>query len=477
MSECAKFRCSQLISGCHIGRCECSTNSESNCGCSPMIRLPSISDLISKNQCDDRKITIQKLKEIVRGREKIALGLGAGVSIPVKLPNWYGLVSKMLGYSIQYDIMNNRKEELTEEDIARAYELTNAMINGNLESLRSTDTLESGEYIAQHFSDPDASEKVQRQIPGMSMQIMLERMLRKAKMPLQFLEEMQVESKGIFGPNMSISDLEIVTNWWKNLQKEKSLFGQLESLATTLPRQKDDILKIIAKENTMAAISYLLSSSNGIRKVMTYNYDPMVEVYTHELYGNSILCRDGEDGCLAYPSGEDLEIFHVHGFVPGWIREKYSYLNLPNTSESLILSEDSYYDIERSGIYDWSSRTQACFLNDWSCIFVGFSASDYNFKRILRQMEMRRKPGCNEECKHYIIFTVDDIAKTTYQDICKYYISKNISTNAEQIQKDTLFLLRNILECKRRYWQRFNIKPIWITVPEISELLVSLVNP
>lgn len=459
--------CNHLMQDPTISQASCADCVKSSCGCSPSMIVPPTDSLLSNNQKKIKSQSILKVKELI-GKSEVALVLGAGVSIPAKMPNWSTLVSKMMGYSLRYGVETAYQctGRLSDDD-KRIIKLCDEMIEGNLVFLSNMDVLESGQYIAQQFDDPTVSEPWRLQ--ELSMKIMVERMLRTAKHPVQML--IDACNAEAFGEK---SDA-LIEKWRSQLNDEWSVDvlpttkDLYDDIVSNFKISRNEIEKVISEQNTITAVAYLLSRKNGIKKAMTYNYDPLVELYSKVLFDSKVIAYNGNDNHKSYSLKDgECNLFHLHGFVPGHFASIKT-LDLPKPSERLILSEDSYYAIEKNGLYDFSSRIQVNFLEEKKCLFVGFSATDYNFKRILRQIGFRKGEPC-----HYLIYTIDDVAKYTYQDVCRYHLKSNEPFDVDAVRKDSALLLARILDNKKAYWNRFQIEPIWTTIADLPQLLVEL---
>lgn len=468
-----KIKCSKLQCFDHVYKC--ATHPSCECGCESNINISSINDILHNIQKSTQEEYIMKIADSVKAKNA-ALVLGAGVSIPANMPNWVGLVSKMIGYSMQYDRVGALFVENPDEgDVnIRKTALSKALIHGDLKFLRGVNTLESAEYVSQTFDDVTLPREIRDRLPEASIKAMVHSMVNDSKKPHAILSDYcsahpdssivrslpeaireQIESKSLVGEN---------------------LFQEIKNYLS------EGMQKAIAETNTISAVSYLLSRSNGIHTAMTYNYDPLVQEQMIELFGMEPQKIVTHSGKWNSTNEETTEIFHVHGFVPGDRHRKMAnddenFLSVfPATSERLILSEDSYHEIEENGVYNWSSTIQSHFLNKYNCIFVGFSAEDYNFKRILRQLGP--VPEAIEPCRpwHYLILTVGDFIKQTYEDVCRYYVNQyknGMPENAvEEIAADCEVLIQYTLECKKKYWHRYHIHPIWVGVEDIPQLLL-----
>lgn len=481
------------------GQWRCVKKDVNSCGCRPWIQLPHVEQLLSEEQLKKRLETIGKIQGAIK-EGNTALVLGAGVSIPAGLPNWVGLVSKMMGHAIQYSQINewlkNKPEEkkIKENDVR----LTDALIRGELCFLNGINVLESGEYIQQRFDDPVLPDKLRDQLPGLAMKGMISRMVDNALTYEELLAKCfcRQSDKPVFADVQNGDKArknEILKEWMEKMindpaEEKRELRALYNKIAGGIDLTKEKTKKQIAELNTIFAVAYLAVAKKGIHNVMTYNYDPLIQEYMIELFGidkESVITYTDTEGWERRinidKEGEIRKFFHVHGFVPRECRCKN---NLPENesafpaeSDSLILSEDSYYDVEQNGAYNWSSSVQAYFLNKHQCIFVGFSAEDYNFKRILRQQGMKHKgyESFRGEGKyHYLIYTIDDLVKNIYMDVCRYHLQRP-EKKACSVEGDTKILLRHVLNSKKKYWKRFGICPVWVTVDEIPELLAGLI--
>jgi len=452
-----KILCRKWICG-KDGVFHCTQTDKSPCGCQSSIQYPrNINDILNEDQKRERNRAIQKIRESIwNGRA--ALVLGAGISKPSEMPGWNGLISKMMGYAIQYDQLNREGSTVIKTadkvERARLLELTRSLADGRLSLLGNVNTLESAEYVAQLFDTAAAGPGLRRRLEGRAIGSMVRRIVEQSKKPEDLLR----------APKTGLQE---------RVRECKS-----RSPCATIPEIVAEIgEKEVARKNAMFAVSYLLSSENGIRRAMTYNYDPLVQEHMIDLYGvdsGQLITHPGLWGTGSV-GPDSREIYHVHGFVAGSRHLKKSNSQVfPEKSGPLILSEDSYYRIEREEAYNWSSSIQSYFLNRYQCIFVGFSADDYNFRRILRQIGEERTAQ-----PHYLILSVRKWISDIYEDVCRARISqaKQAAAKAEmeKIPEDVILLLQYILECRAIYWKRrFNIYPIWATVEEIPQLLTDL---
>lgn len=117
-----------------------------------------------------------------------------------------------------------------------------------------------------------------------------------------------------------------------------------------------------------------LSTGGGLRGIVTYNFDDLLEEQ---------LRRDGVTCVPVYAEeAPDLDetalpVYHVHGFLP---RDSSLY---PARGESdIVFSEEEFQRLFLDP-YCWSNLTQLQLLRESTCLFVGQSMTDPNLRRLL----------------------------------------------------------------------------------------------
>ncbi len=450
--------CNKWPKQCSLCRCMAAIRPHQGChNCQASIICPPVSELLNEDQMRNRMKRLGSIRTAICDHQ-VALVLGAGVSKPSKMPMWSALISKMMGYAVEWELLQRYYCCKTGEDkrkIKNQLDLTRKLIKQKIYLLGGVNTLESAEYVAQFFDDPTAETWMREGLPEAAIRTMIERIIDSSLSPDELFNEDAPPGTG-------------------------SLAERVETLGWNA----------VAKLNTMFAISYLLSAENGIHQAMTYNYDPLVQEHMMGIFGvnpDNIITHPGKWNPMA-GSSDLREIYHVHGFVSGKRHKQTNLKNVyPDESGSLVLSEDSYYRIEQKEAYNWSSSIQSNFLNRYNCIFVGFSAEDYNFRRILRQRGDNMQDGADESKKdqplHYLILTIDDWVRDTYKSVCSAYWDEYEKEKIlpkpkqEEVAEATKCLLQHILDSREKYWKRFGIIPIWVSVEEIPSLLASLLTP
>ena len=175
-----------------------------------------------------------------------------------------------------------------------------------------------------------------------------------------------------------------------------------------------------------------------------------------------------KDGEIVDPSPDsNVLIYHPHGYLslPG----TYSYNNKhTDESDSLILSESSYYEQERY-CYSWENYILSHALINSHCIFFGWSGTDYSFRRILKNLEHRPKKIEDRKQFHYLIITVNSMYKTLLKH-AKALKSMNIDSESDYIKNK----MSAYLALKEEYWKSYGFLPIWTTYEELPKLIDEL---
>jgi hypothetical protein len=134
-----------------------------------------------------------------------------------------------------------------------------------------------------------------------------------------------------------------------------------------LPAPKD----IQTGNPTMRGVVELCSASlnNGVKNVITYNYDSILE-HALDTTAYRAIWKAGR-----YLSGNYLPIYHVHGYVPFDGKTGSS----PN---QIVFTEDQYNKVA-SDPYSWSNLIQIHCLSSTVGLMIGLSLSDRNMRRLL----------------------------------------------------------------------------------------------
>lgn len=395
--------------------------------CPYCVDVPKV-ELLLNQEAQDACAAYQEEIRTALADDHATLVLGAGVSKPMEMPDWLELISKMAGYAQQYaDYMGG---ELNDSEDIRRLCIEQELCSGNLKLFNKVNVLESGQYIEEALRKAAGKKSVQELLKE-TLSIIIEQSLTPAK-------------------------------WRRTKWKESYPNGEN-------PRGYP---LLAAEHNSLCAAAYLLYTKHGFRRVLTYNFDTLVQEFlinTFRVSPHRIFTHPGE--WSEYPRRgirDPIDIFHVHGCIPRKNKLIKPSCAFPKESEQIVLTESSYYDTEQFGVYNWQNSIQSYYLNRDHCVFVGFSAEDYNFRRILRQMEKKRHPN------HYLILTINDVMRESWATVCRRHLFSSVRT--DQIWEETLQLLKLQLDMKAEYWRQYDFYPIWVTINDIPRLLLSLVE-
>lgn len=390
------------------------------------MRLPGIDQLLFdqvRRQNDQR---LAAAAQYVR-RGQATLVAGAGLSVPAGLPKWSTLLSKAFSVMLELSepasgsMYRQGFQDFRRSSPERFQELVEQLASAAITPPGDMNLLESGEYIEQS------------------------------------LNQLALSGGGALSSPISRVRLRAVLR--QCMQPEKSI----EDLSGS------------ALWNFAGLMLSYIQSGRGIGSVITYNYDNLLECCLREHLRNSYgpgaalerYCQihvDRDTEAPPPPSRRRMtHIYHIHGsfLLPGLE-------DCGRDSHNLILSEESYYEVE-ARTYDWVHMVQAQALLNSSCIFSGFSAEDYNFRRLLKSLNPSQLPY-----QHYILFTINDAAKHFYRELTGRTLTDSAPVNS--IPEDVRFLLNYYLSLKENYWQRYRICPIWSTYDDLP-LQVAALNP
>lgn len=168
--------------------------------------------------------------------------------------------------------------------------------------------------------------------------------------------------------------------------------------------------------NAIAKISTPQRSYCGIKSIITYNFDDLLERKFAQKDIQYNIISDESDRQL----GDKLNVYHVHGYLPS---DPSGIPDEPN----LIFSEEDYHRVYLDA-YSWSNLTQLSALRENTCLFIGCSLTDPNLRRLL---DVAARSG--ETPRHYAFLKRNKIKKNNEainEDVMKIYkaIDDNIQT-------------------------------------------------
>ncbi|MCH5350536.1 MAG: SIR2 family protein [Clostridiales bacterium] len=385
---------------------------------------------------------------------KLAFVLGAGISMspPFNLPNW----SQLLKYAVIDEFLSS-------------YEVGGDIKFNNIYNILVE---ESGSDSKDYFGSFDLYELG------------------------EFLENCRRDANRQDYGSSSI-EIERKTDYEMYGFVERALKRKLKSVeANDSPWVVADTGRLMLKKNLdqlqeekkiveAPLIDYLssLTQSQKIKRIITYNYDNAFEYLCQE---NNISVKsvfvDDQLPDAEINGQEEHVVYHIHGFVPIFNEcNAVSFDDIDRRKKSnevrkLILSEGSYDDMAHAS-YKWRNTVQIDTFLRYNCLFFGFSATDINFKRIVKLMDWHTEyavsGGSTESpVKHFIFMTADDFIKNIFgKKWLTIKSNKKIMFKKHQLHEQNLDdldaklkLLYFTLRLKRKYLRRMHLYPIWMTI-------------
>lgn len=410
---------------------------------------------------------MEKLKENLK-EDKVTWVLGAGVSMPAGLPQWDVLIKNMWTLLAEIGKRSNGKGgDKEDKDIFQD------------ECIKCLEMLEKEEltkpiYLKKFYA------AMKGEVKGYLKDI---NVLEAAEYLWNNIKEQYSEESG---------DKDAAINTLKMLVRESLQLGE------GVEKDKDKLKEKLEKES-IGEIAKLLQAKNK-GNIITYNFDDLLEFCLESVAG--ISKEDVWIGCDNHhePGKELIRIYHPHGKIQLFSDWK------PEESRSIILTESSYYDMEHR-VYNWANSIQAKALAEESCVFIGFSGVDYNFRRIIKNCDKQQK---GEKERHYIFMGTDalvsrfwgDVIKEKHKELerklykdemkrreeirkkCKREslewkeLLKDVQKEKDEIlkailkDKDYIFeqvQMLNFCSAQTKYWKKYGIAPIWMPFEDMPK--------
>lgn len=384
-------------------------------------------EILGKDITDYNNKHLDNLKKKIQD-DDVSWILGAGLSVPAGLPQWDSLLMNMWillteinnagGSRKKSDAFEKRYDQLrgilySNQEYREIYmhKYHDALKGKNGQYLKGLNVLEAAEYlwnsICEHTSSEDS-------IGNANMKC-LKTLIREALL-------------------LGVEDRKQVEQILYDADAQIQLKNKLEK----------ECINVIAQ----------ILKKNGKGDVITYNFEDLFEFCLEKA---GIEDKDIWIGCDNHrnPGGQAIRVYHPHGKIQ--IFSKYE----PKESDGIVLTESGYYAME-SKVYNWANSIQAKELVEKSCIFVGFSGTDYNFRRIIKNCQEQK----GEE-HHYIFIGIDPLVSRFMGDVSGDKINKLQDPKFifERVQ------MLNFCCAQTKYWANYGIVPIWTTFQEMPELL------
>lgn len=270
---------------------------------------------------------------------------------------------------------------------------------------------------------------------------------------------------------------------------KKSLYYDVESgsesyKTITAPTSAKTIYNKELKKCSLSCIGKIIRKYN-MDRVITYNYDDCLEYVMKKYSSDSYLPIFDKDQLSK--KSKKCAIYHVHGFIPHFSEFKEGgkrFKEIKTDFDSwdgrrLILTEVSYDEMSDE-IYKWRNAVQVDTFLRYNCFFIGFSATDINFKRIVKQLTRKTIGNTDLQREHYMSVCLDDCigkipqTKETYYDIDRFIVALENDELSENLYPYISSVFCMLID-KKKYLERYNITPLFTTIADLPYLLGELV--
>ncbi|NDV57019.1 SIR2 family protein [Bacteroides sp. 519] len=139
---------------------------------------------------------------------------------------------------------------------------------------------------------------------------------------------------------------------------------------------KDDFEELNDRKILDAIAALCIPSRRGsVKDIITFNFDNILEIYLR-YYG--IVSYSPVSG-NSWRTNSDVNIFHIHGFLPKDRRE--------TRSESIVFDGKSYKERVDYSNWEWAPQISSL-LRCTTSIYIGLSGNDDNMERFVRDSEV-----------------------------------------------------------------------------------------
>ncbi|MCM1261878.1 MAG: SIR2 family protein [Butyrivibrio sp.] len=409
-------------------------------------------DILLPNMYTTNQQALKGLRAAL-SHEEWMMCLGAGVSISAGLPDWYALIAQITARLLSIEMAQKHQNNNAS--------VTPAAIDGSstINSFGDSYYDDISKIYGTGSFDSEFFTKIQQSINGDYRKVFEKiNVLETAEYLRNFIKNM------ISGLGESIDEdrLEKQVSWYMNY----FIQDVLKSKVTAINSKE-------VRNSTLGAVARLMKKGRTsiIRNVITYNYDNLLEEYLRknckcpESKLHSIVKSD-ELRDLSLP--KEWNIYHVHGRIP-----VFEHPDEP-MSETVILTETDYYKEERIN-YSWTNIVQSYAIARANLIFIGFSGTDYNFRRIIKYVNQENLKAQ----QRYIFFLVDDIVASIFRketdkgmelSACIAEMVDN-TNNCYTFEK---IFINYLINAQTLYWKNHGLKVIWSSIAELPTDLESL---
>ena len=407
-------------------------------------------ELLGKRIADQNALNLDRLKNLTSAG-KVTWILGAGISKSAGVPLWSECLLRMWARILYLekednlkagkefrDTLNDMKSQIKKpEKVLRKINLT---ISGKMTSeiLNGVNTLEAAEYIQNFVAESVSRFSNKDELYEQAFVRLLRDALKPELSPKEILDKLKNQVIGL--------------------------------LASYFTRQVNENKKVT---------------------VISYNFDNLLEFALENEGLEKRYCYIKNPGTTEVFNGKKgVYIYHPHGtvsVVPTVLSED---------SGRFVLAESNYGRLEQKA-YIWENSIQAKALHESSCVFLGFSGEDYNFRRIIKNMESDEE---RQDTVHYLFLSLESLVKKMFGSAVNKKLLGDVPRTEEererllghigkteydavlrQLLKNEEMIYERMLIIKKLYaqylyWERHNIIPIWTTRDELPEMVGRIIT-
>lgn len=407
-------------------------------------------ELLGKRIADQNALNLDRLKNLTSAG-KVTWILGAGISKSAGVPLWSECLLRMWARILYLekednlkagkefrDTLNDMKSQIKKpEKVLRKINLT---ISGKMTSeiLNGVNTLEAAEYIQNFVAESVSRFSNKDELYEQAFVRLLRDALKPELSPKEILDKLKNQVIGL--------------------------------LASYFTRQVNENKKVT---------------------VISYNFDNLLEFALENEGLEKRYCYIKNPGTTEVFNGKKgVHIYHPHGTV------SVVPTALSEDSGRFVLAESNYGRLEQKA-YIWENSIQAKALHESSCVFLGFSGEDYNFRRIIKNMESDEE---RQDTVHYLFLSLESLVKKMFGSAVNKKLLGDVPRTEEererllghiskteydavlrQLLKNEEMIYERMLIIKKLYaqylyWERHNIIPIWTTRDELPEMVGRIIT-
>ncbi len=214
--------------------------------------------------------------------------------------------------------------------------------------------------------------------------------------------------------------------------------------------------------------------------VITYNFDDFLEAYL-KTQGVIFKSIPSSDAMYELWDTSTIKIYHVHGCIP------LTTFSGAVESETIVFAESEYMRAEHYN-YEWLNAVQAERFHRKDMVIIGFSAQDYNFKRILHNLtpvstDINEKDFDTKKHMHFIFLPVEDFLSEMQVPDDIYPPPVDAAGNVDKSDPNfnkwrnyITFVVRLCMSNKTNYFSQYGIYPIWTSHEALPIMINKILN-